>query len=260
MMIANYHSHTVRCGHAQGTEREYVEAGVEAGLKILGFSDHSPYPLAEGYISGMRMRLEETEGYVRVLEDLRDEYRDEIELHIGLEAEYMPERFGEYLDFIKDYPIEYLILGQHMLDEDRPGAEWCGAPTADRRVLTRYVDQVLEGLGTGKFLYLAHPDLINYSGDNEFYRLEMRRLIRGAKALDVPIELNFLGLMEQRSYPNPVFWQMAGEEGAAVIYGSDAHRPGNVFVPWVYEKAERWREKYGLRVIPELDLSGAHPN
>ncbi len=44
------------------------------------------------------------------------------------------------------------------------------------------------------------------------------------------------------------------------VYGADAHRPENVFVPWVYDKAESWRKKYGFTVIPELDLSGAAPN
>lgn len=63
-MIANYHTHTWRCRHADGTEREYVERAIEGGLKILGFSDHSPYPFPEGYDSGMRMRLDQVEGYV----------------------------------------------------------------------------------------------------------------------------------------------------------------------------------------------------
>ena len=57
-MIANYHTHTWRCRHADGTEREYVERAIEGGLKILGFSDHSPYPFPDGYDSGMRMRLD----------------------------------------------------------------------------------------------------------------------------------------------------------------------------------------------------------
>lgn len=63
-MIANYHTHTWRCRHADGTEREYVERAIEGGLKILGFSDHSPYPFPDGYDSGMRMRLDQVEGYV----------------------------------------------------------------------------------------------------------------------------------------------------------------------------------------------------
>ena len=42
-LIANYHTHTPRCHHAGGTEREYVEAALSVGMKTLGFSDHGPY-------------------------------------------------------------------------------------------------------------------------------------------------------------------------------------------------------------------------
>ncbi len=45
--IANYHTHTKRCRHAVGEDREYVEAAIEAGLKVLGFSDHTPIPRAQ---------------------------------------------------------------------------------------------------------------------------------------------------------------------------------------------------------------------
>ena len=42
-MIANYHTHTTRCRHASGTEEAYVQAAIQGGLEILGFSDHTPY-------------------------------------------------------------------------------------------------------------------------------------------------------------------------------------------------------------------------
>ncbi len=41
-MEKNYHTHTPRCGHAWGTEREYVHRALELGMKVLGFSDHTP--------------------------------------------------------------------------------------------------------------------------------------------------------------------------------------------------------------------------
>ena len=56
-MIANYHTHTARCGHAAGTEDEYVQQAIQSGLKILGFSDHTPYWFAGEYYSRMRMLL-----------------------------------------------------------------------------------------------------------------------------------------------------------------------------------------------------------
>ena len=43
-MLANYHTHTTRCRHAVGADREYVKAAIESGVKILGFSDHAPFP------------------------------------------------------------------------------------------------------------------------------------------------------------------------------------------------------------------------
>ena len=41
-MIANYHTHTPRCHHAYASEEEFCQAAIDGGLKILGFSDHSP--------------------------------------------------------------------------------------------------------------------------------------------------------------------------------------------------------------------------
>ena len=66
-MQANYHTHTIRCHHAVGTEREYIEAAIAAGITELGFSDHSPYPFSDGYVSNFRMALEETAGYFETL-------------------------------------------------------------------------------------------------------------------------------------------------------------------------------------------------
>ena len=43
-MLTNYHTHTARCGHAEGTEEEYILTALRCGFKVLGFSDHTPGP------------------------------------------------------------------------------------------------------------------------------------------------------------------------------------------------------------------------
>ncbi|MBQ9116919.1 MAG: hypothetical protein IJY04_07835, partial [Clostridia bacterium] len=63
-MTRNYHTHTFRCGHASGTEREYIEKAIAEGLTVLGFSDHSPYWFPDGYYSTHRMAPNEVEDYV----------------------------------------------------------------------------------------------------------------------------------------------------------------------------------------------------
>ena len=92
-MLTNYHTHTRRCGHAVGEDREYAEAAVQAGLKILGFSDHAPQIFPDGYYSSFRMRPEELKGYVESVLSLRKEFAGTLEIPLGLELEYYPRHF-----------------------------------------------------------------------------------------------------------------------------------------------------------------------
>ena len=85
--------------HASGTEREYVEAAIEGGLKILGFSDHTPMPYDGNYVSTVKMRMDQLEDYVDTILRLRDEYRDDIDIRLGLEVEYYPAYFEKLLSF-----------------------------------------------------------------------------------------------------------------------------------------------------------------
>ena len=59
IMLKNYHTHTFRCHHAQGTDEEMVLAAIKSGIKVFGFSDHGPLPYKD-FVSGMRMTIEES--------------------------------------------------------------------------------------------------------------------------------------------------------------------------------------------------------
>ena len=74
-MKNNYHTHTMRCNHAIGSDREYVEAAIAAGLTELGFSDHSPYIFKDGHISGFRMTTKAYGEYVDSIAALREEFK-----------------------------------------------------------------------------------------------------------------------------------------------------------------------------------------
>lgn len=253
VLEANYHTHTWRCHHAEGMERDYIEQAIEGGMKVLGFSDHTPYPFTNAYKSTFRMDVDQLEEYVATLEDLRDEYKNDIDIKIGLEVEYYPRYFDALLRLTDEYPIEYFILGQHYLGNE-VGDSYSGMPSPSVRRLHRYVMQVEEALDTGRFVYLAHPDLIYFVGSNENYDREMRHLCTHARELDIPLEINFLGLYEGRSYPRQQFWEIAGEVGNKVIFGSDAHKPGMVVNPFSMQEALRMVELYGLERVTYLDI------
>ena len=224
-ILANYHTHTARCHHAFGTEREYIEAALSIGMKTLGFADHVPYAFPGGYVSSFRMEQEKTQEYVRTLLALREEYRGRIEILIGFEAEYYPALFAENLRFLQQFPIDYLILGQHLTKNEYDGF-YVGAPFSDGATLHAWVDQVTEGLSTGCFSYLAHPDLPQFCGEDAVYCAEMERLCRFCAAEYIPLEINLLGLRGGRCYPSERFFRLAAKAGAKAVIGCDAHEIG----------------------------------
>ena len=220
MISANFHTHTFRCHHAEGTEREYIETALGLGMKTLGFSDHSPYFFEGDYYSGFRMRSEELPGYVNTLTELREEYRGRIDIHIGLEAEYYPRHFDKLLEYVRSCGIEYLILGQHFTRNEYDGqsAFYTGDDIA---FMEEYSSQVCEALGTGVFSYVAHPDMPTYTGaETERYELLCRRICEAARAADVPVEFNLQGFVEGRTYPKVDFFRIAHEVGCRTIIGS----------------------------------------
>ncbi|MBQ7581734.1 MAG: histidinol-phosphatase [Lachnospiraceae bacterium] len=229
-MIANYHTHTIRCHHAGGTEREYIEAAIEKGFQILGFSDHTPQPYPKYYTSGIRMSVEELPDYTDTLCALREEYKDQIRILIGLEAEYSPAYFDDLLKLLKDYPIDYLIQGQHYVSDEITGF-YAGDMTDSEERLKAYVDTTIEGMKTGCFTYLAHPDLINFTGSDAIYQNHMRRLVETAITLSIPLEVNMYGFIGGRWYPKDRFFSMASVMGASFVIGCDAHNPKIIAQP-----------------------------
>lgn len=253
-MTANYHTHTYRCRHAFGTEREYIETAIVRGLKVLGFADHVPQLFPGDYYSTYRMYPEETENYVRTLTDLKNEYKNDIEILIGFETEYFPEIFPRLLEHLAPYDIDYFILGQHFIDNEYDTRIYSGFPNSNEAHLKRYVDNVLEGLSTGKFSYVAHPDLFHFDGDGEIFNKHYRRLCEGAKALDIPLEINFLGLAGRRHYPSDRFYKLATEVGNSFIFGCDAHSPDEVMNGKAYALGAEFAKKFGITPIERLTL------
>lgn len=223
-MIANYHTHTWRCNHASGEEKQYVENALKAGLQILGFSDHAPYIFPNGYYSTFRMRLDQMPDYVDTVLDLRSEFAGRIQIPLGLEIEYYPRHLPELLSILRDYPLDYLILGQHFVGNEYD-APYNGLGSDDEGLLRHYVHQTCDAMNTGLFTYFAHPDLLNFHGNPRLFRHHMRDIVLEAKNCGVPLEFNLLGLAGGRHYPNPMFWEMAAQEGCDVILGRDAHHP-----------------------------------
>lgn len=250
-MYANYHTHTKRCQHADGEDREYVEAAIRAGIRVLGFSDHCPWIFPDSYVSGIRMRPDQVDDYFTSLESLRKEYAKDLQILIGFEAEYVPPLMESQEKFLANYPVDYMILGQHFLGMEGESV-YTGSPTSEENALKNYVDLVIAGMDTGKYLYLAHPDVIHFVGDDNIYQKHMIRLCQYLKEKNIPVELNMLGAYQGRHYPSDKFLQIVKKVGNSCIIGIDAHAPEQLTNDYGYQVCHELIEKYHLPMIDRL--------
>lgn len=247
----NYHTHTYRCGHATGTEREYIEKAILMGIKTLGFSDHIPFDSDVEFVKKVRMEFDEAYGYVQTIRKLADEYKDEIRILVGFEAEYSRFHYHKQAAFVEKLGCDYMIMGQHFITDDR-GNPIIIPPTDDEKILVRYINTMIEGAETGSYTYIAHPDFIRFTGSQEIYKREYRRFCKEMKRLAVPLEINMLGMRERRNYPNPLFWEIVGELGNPVIIGMDAHNADSVGDTATYEKCIELANTYQLKLVEKI--------
>ncbi|MBO4631041.1 MAG: histidinol-phosphatase [Lentisphaeria bacterium] len=238
----NLHTHTFRCKHASGTVNDYCRKALDAGIAILGFSDHCPFPDQE--YSNSRMNFTDLPDYLRDIDIARCQY-PQLTILSGLELDYRPilgKQF--YLDEIIDkYHLDYTIAGAHFL----PAANGKRSLYVAREnplslpTLRAFVHETVRVMETGLADYLAHPDLtaLGIASWTPEIRSAYLEIVDAAADLHIPLEINAYGLRKpwietpegkRPPYPWIHFWELAAEHGGIeVVAGSDAHRPEDVW-------------------------------
>ena len=248
-MDYNYHTHTTRCHHAEGTDEEYIEAAIKAGMTHLGFSDHLPFMFPDGYESFYRVDMAKGEEYVKTIKSLAEKYKDKVEIHVGFESEYYPAHFDKMLENARKFGAEYLILGHHFLGNEHPDGIGTRSPISDPALLREYVGSVILGIESGVFTYVAHPDIILFVGDETIYREEMTRLCIAGQKHNIPFEINLHGIHYNRHYPGEKFWEIAGEIQVPVTFGVDAHDPEALLYKHTVATAKSMVERFKLNYV-----------
>lgn len=214
-----FHIHTYRCGHAsKDRENVYIDKAIELGAKEIVFTDHAPFP---GDTFQNRMKFSQLPEYVNTLKELKEQYAGIIEVKIGLEIEYLPSYYSYYEDLDSSGDFDMLMIGQHFYErsdgsysfENRDKlleAEGCG-------------NAIIEGMRTGFFQYVAHPDRIfrYYETWDATASVIADKIWKSAAENGVMLEKN-IGSMDRKKQYWPEFWQRRLPE-ANVISGMDAH-------------------------------------
>ena len=253
--ISNFHTHTYLCGHAEGKPIDYALQAQKEGCTQLGFSDHCPFPknFPDPW-ANVRMEIEQVQLYLNQLEDAKKAV--DFPIFTGFECEWDPVYESWYRDELRGkFGAQYLVLGQHWFMKDglHPGTQ--EIKTDDD--LIKYTDQIISGMKSGLFDFLAHPDLFMWSMNEWTKNTESvsRAIIDAAIDLNMPIEVNGYGLAKKtqetsrgirQAYPYVEFWELAASTNVKIICNSDAHFPNDViFNAW---RARDFAGRFGIQV------------
>ena len=223
-----FHIHTFRCKHAGDEDDElYIRKAIELGAKRIIFTDHAPFP---GNPFGNRMDYDQLQEYITTLERLKEKYRKHTSVQIGLEIEYLPSFKDYYYELAEK--LDWLILGQHMY-EYSPGV-YSFNDTKEVKDQVEYIglcEAMIEGMKTGLFRVVAHPDRAfrrRKEWDNSIEKIS-RKLIDTAIKTGTVFEKNVSSLRRKHQYWKE-FWNLLDEmlledesKKAFWIKGLDAH-------------------------------------
>src|SRR5690625_4612857 len=112
------HTHHYRCGHAEGNIEDYIRAAIKNGLNIIGISDHSPffYSDRDQLHPHIAMKKSEFPEYINEVLYLKEKYRDQIDVLLGIESDFFPEHIELYKKKYKIHPFDYIIGSVHFIN------------------------------------------------------------------------------------------------------------------------------------------------
>lgn len=215
-----FHVHTYRCRHAEEIPDEaYVLKAIEKGADSITFTDHAPFP--NNQFKG-RMMYEELPGYIASVRGLQEKYRDRIRVKCGLEIEYLPSFIEYYKYLYESGNFDVLMLGQHFYETSH-GEYSFMVPEKNAWEYQGCLEAIMEGVSTGLFSVVAHPDrsfrrIRSWTMDSE---IRSNRLISMARVKDVALEQNFSSQHHSKHYWKE-FWNLVPPENK-VLQGIDAH-------------------------------------
>ncbi|RCW41923.1 histidinol-phosphatase [Paenibacillus prosopidis] len=241
-MKFDLHTHHVRCGHADGTIEDYIIAGIDAGLQVIGISDHSPYFYhKEDHPSpGIAMARSAFAGYVNEVLRLKEKYDGTIEVLLGMESDFFPDYADSYRKAYEGVPFDYLIGSVHQVggvsifNRNR----WKGLKEEQQvKVKKSYYDLIQQSARSGMFDILGHIDAMKgyYPAFSDIPAYEhIDETLQTIADCGISIEINTSGSTKDVGgwYPSDDMLERALHFGVNVTFGSDAHVPSRVGDEW----------------------------
>ena len=241
-MKANYHTHTTWCD-GKNSPREMIEAAIERGFDMLGFSSHAMLPQDD---VDWVLTPEKAPCYAAEIRALAEEYAPRIRILCGVEADYVPGGAEPSRAAYASISPDYIIGSVHFVRADD------GAVVPVDHSPTLLADGIRDHFGGDAVAFVrayfaavrdslrfdydivGHPGLVRkfnvkhpyFDESAAWYCEEVERTADEIAASGKLVEVNTGAISRgwlDDAYPSPEFRALLRERGVKFILSSDAH-------------------------------------
>ena len=262
MRFSNLHTHSTFSDGKHSPEA-IVQSAIEKNFISIGFSDHSYTACDESYC----MRLPQYPVYRQEILTLKEQYRGQIDVLLGLELDaYSSADRADYDYFIAS--VHYLCAGGdcYPIDHSRIQQEECIARLCrgDRiEMAKRYYDLLVEHVIKSKPDVIGHFDVLTKFGlfddtGEEYRRVALEALDAAMKVCPV-VEMN-TGAISRKvrtvPYPQDFLLERVRKNGGEIILSADSHAKETLDCHFIESVADL--RKMGFDHVVYMDATGLH--
>ncbi|MGC8866202.1 MAG: histidinol-phosphatase [Bacteroidales bacterium] len=240
-----YHTHSLFCDGSSHPE-DYVKEALRLGFHTLGFSGHAPVPF-ENQFAIPQERMQE---YRNTILELKEKYRNEIKILLGLEIDGIPGVMPSFQHFRDTYSLDYTIGSVHLVQNPDTGGLWF-IDGAKRETYDKGLEKIMnDDIHRGVTLYYQqiqvmiqndHPDIVGhldkicmhnagryFTIEEPWYHSLVEETLEVIRQHGCILEINTRGIYKGRSnqlYPDAYWLPLIKKMGIPVTISSDAHQP-----------------------------------
>lgn len=241
-MIADCHMHTEFSTDSETRVEDQVEQAIRLGMDHICITDHMDmdYPGGEFQL--------DTDRYVEKILQVKEQYKDKIDISLGVEVglqEHLKDRINQY---IASYPFDFVIGSMHLIYGEDPYYKKIFNSIGDEAAYREYFRATLANLKDAPDIQtLGHLDYVVRYGlekEKEYsyakFSQEIDEILKCLIEKEIALEVNTAGI-RILSFTNPhpdVIRRYRELGGEMITIGSDGHTPDVL--------------GYGFSEIPEL--------
>ncbi len=242
---SNLHGHTTYCDGKNKAE-DYILTAIEKNFVSVGLSGHS----YTAFDMEPCMSEKGTQEYLKEMRNLKEKYKDKIEVYIGIEADFYT---GYDKSTDKEMGFDFRIGSIHYIKDKVKDEYYCVDNTPEilaygiknydngneRTFIEAYYDNIIEMLHKQSPNIIGHLDLVKkfnknnkYFDENaDWYKNKVEEVLNEIAKTDAIVEINTGGISRgwtDTPYPSIFILERILEKNIPITLSSDVHSVENI--------------------------------